>query len=69
MKKLMFRAILLLLVACFQLSAFGQEQQTGEETSRLSGVPRDLIAGSTIDLVYSPKGGPLEGKDQIVALV
>ena len=38
-------------------------------TSRLSGVPQDLIAGSTIDLVYSPKGGPLEGKDQIVALV
>ena len=69
MKKLMFRAILLLLVACFQLSAFGQEQQTGEETSRLSGVPRDLIAGSTIDLVYSPKGDLWKVKDQIVALV
>lgn len=69
MKKLMYRAILLLLVACFQWSAFGQEQQVGVEASRLSGVPKDLIAGSTIELVYSPKGGPLEGKDQIVALV
>ena len=45
--------------------------QTADSTvfKRLSGVPKPPVAGTTIDIVYSPKDGPLDGLPQPVCIV
>lgn len=49
-------------------SAFAQ---TADSTvfKRLTGVPKPPVAGTTIDIVYSPKDGPLDGLPQPVCIV
>lgn len=45
--------------------------QTADSTAfkRLSGVPKPPVAGTTIDIVYNPKDGPLDGLLQPVCII
>ena len=50
-------ALLLAMTACF---ATAQENSVPQETyQRLTGIPKPPVAGTTINFVYHPEGGPL----------
>ncbi len=62
----------MLMICCMalcQAPLSAQKLQMEKPSSRLSGIPKPPVAGTTIEVVYTPKGGPLEGKGDLVALV
>ena len=61
MKRIVCISIVYLLVIA---TAFGQQKD-----SRLEVEPQKPVAGCVINLAYNPKGGPLEGKHDIVGIV
>jgi hypothetical protein len=44
--------------------AFGQQNE-----SRLALNPEVPVAGQSLELTYNPKGGPLEGRSDLVGIV
>ena len=60
-------ALLLAMTACF---ATAQENSVPQETyQRLTGIPKPPVAGTTINFVYHPEGGPLAEAKEVAALI
>ena len=50
------------------LLAFAQEDgMTTETYQRLTGIPKPPVAGTTVNFVYHPQGGPLADAKEAVA--
>ena len=56
------------MLAVMAVMAFSQTEST-ETYQRLTGIPKPPVAGTTISFVYHPQGGPLEGMNDLVALI
>ena len=66
----MRKILLAVFMATAALLAFAQEDSPTTETyQRLTGIPKPPVAGSTIEFVYHPQGGPLADAKEVAALV
>jgi thiol-disulfide isomerase/thioredoxin len=66
----MRKLLLAVFMATAALLAFAQEDSPTTETyQRLTGIPKPPVAGSTIEFVYHPQGGPLADAKEVAALV
>ncbi len=75
MKKVMLLIAVAMMGVCAsasvapRLQAAGVQGDSTETYKRLTGIPKPPVAGTTVDFVYHPQGGPLDGMKNLVALV
>lgn len=66
----MRKTMLAVFMAMIALLAFAQEDgMTTETYQRLTGIPKPPVAGTTVNFVYHPQGGPLADAKEVAALV